>query len=83
MKSVRFPLVKTPSKAPTGVAGFDEITGGGLPRGRTTRLLGEPGSGSLQHLALRFTQTLIAQMVQTEHATGTIRWNSSYAAGCY
>jgi len=24
------------SKAPTGIAGFDEITGGGFPRGRTT-----------------------------------------------
>lgn len=34
-----------PNKAPTGIAGFDEITAGGLPRGRTTLLLGEPGSG--------------------------------------
>jgi hypothetical protein len=33
MKSARF--VKVPRKAPTGVRGFDEITGGGLPRGRT------------------------------------------------
>ncbi len=33
------------AKAPTGIAGFDEITGGGLPRGRTTLLLGGPGSG--------------------------------------
>jgi hypothetical protein len=24
------------NKAPTGIAGFDEITGGGLPRGRAT-----------------------------------------------
>jgi len=32
-------------KAPTGIAGLDEITGGGLPRGRTTLLLGGPGSG--------------------------------------
>ena len=32
-------------KAPTGVAGFDEITGGGLPRGRTTLLQGGAGSG--------------------------------------
>jgi circadian clock protein KaiC len=42
MKSVRSPLVKTPGKAPTGIAGFDEITGGGLPHGRTTLLVGEP-----------------------------------------
>jgi circadian clock protein KaiC len=32
-------------KAASGVAGFDAITGGGLPRGRTTMLSGGPGSG--------------------------------------
>ena len=32
-------------KTPTGIAGFDEITGGGLPSGRTTLLIGGPGSG--------------------------------------
>ncbi|MBB1473826.1 circadian clock protein KaiC [Luteimonas sp. MC1782] len=32
-------------KAQTGIAGFDELTGGGLPVGRTTLLLGGPGSG--------------------------------------
>jgi circadian clock protein KaiC len=32
-------------KARTGIAGFDEITKGGLPRGRTTLLGGGPGSG--------------------------------------
>jgi circadian clock protein KaiC len=41
-------------KAPSGIAGFDEITGGGLPQGRTTLLLGGPGSGktifALQYL---------------------------------
>jgi circadian clock protein KaiC len=41
-------------KAPSGIAGLDEITGGGLPRGRTTLLLGGPGSGktvfALQYL---------------------------------
>jgi len=36
--------MKNPSKAPTGIPGFDEITGGGLPRGRTTLLSGGPGS---------------------------------------
>jgi circadian clock protein KaiC len=35
----------TQSKAPTGIAGFDEITSGGLPQGRTTLLVGGPGSG--------------------------------------
>jgi KaiC/GvpD/RAD55 family RecA-like ATPase len=33
------------SKAPTGITGFDEICGGGLPRGCTTLLVGGPGSG--------------------------------------
>jgi circadian clock protein KaiC len=33
------------AKAPTGIVGFDEITMGGLPRGRATLLLGGPGSG--------------------------------------
>src|SRR5258707_7414975 len=32
-------------KTPTGIEGFDLITGGGLPRNRTTLLLGGPGSG--------------------------------------
>jgi len=32
-------------KAATGLEGFDEITRGGLPAGRTTLLLGGPGSG--------------------------------------
>jgi circadian clock protein KaiC len=36
---------ETLSKAPTGIAGFDEITVGGLPQGRTTLLVGGPGSG--------------------------------------
>ena len=45
MKSIRSPLVKAPAKAPTGIPGFDEITGGVLPRGRKTLLVGGPGSG--------------------------------------
>ena len=45
MKSVRSTPLKVPTKAPTGIIGFDEITGGGLPRGRTTLLVGGPGSG--------------------------------------
>ncbi|MGH9744052.1 MAG: ATPase domain-containing protein, partial [Candidatus Acidiferrum sp.] len=32
-------------KAPSGIAGLDEITGGGLPRGRTTIVCGGPGCG--------------------------------------
>jgi replicative DNA helicase len=59
MKSVQSPLVKAPRKAPTGIAGFDEITGGGLPRGRTTLLVGRSGTGktvlALQFLVRRLT----------------------------
>ena len=32
-------------KTPTGVEGFDAITGGGLPRNRTSLIFGGPGSG--------------------------------------
>ncbi len=32
-------------KAPTGIIGFDEITNGGLPRGRPTLVTGAAGSG--------------------------------------
>jgi circadian clock protein KaiC len=32
-------------KVPTGVIGFDDIAHGGLPRGRTTLLIGGPGTG--------------------------------------
>lgn len=45
MKTIRSSSVKTTNKSPTGITGFDEITGGGLPRGRTTLLTGGPGSG--------------------------------------
>jgi circadian clock protein KaiC len=41
------------AKAPTGIEGFDDITHGGLPRGRTTLLVGGPGSGKTL-LGLRF-----------------------------
>lgn len=45
MKPIRSSLPAIPIKAPTGITGFDEITGGGLPHGRTTLLMGGPGSG--------------------------------------
>src|SRR3981081_408601 len=32
-------------KSPTGIPGLDEITGGGLPKGRTTIVCGGPGCG--------------------------------------
>jgi circadian clock protein KaiC len=37
--------VRGPTKAPTGIAGLDEMNDGGLPRGRTTLLIGGPNSG--------------------------------------
>src|SRR4051812_14645821 len=32
-------------KAPTGIEGFDEVTGGGLPAGRPTLICGSAGCG--------------------------------------
>src|SRR4051794_20907134 len=32
-------------KAPTGITGFDDVTAGGLPRGRPTLVAGGPGCG--------------------------------------
>jgi circadian clock protein KaiC len=40
-------------KAATGIAGLDEITGGGLPRGRPTLVCGGPGCGKTM-LAMEF-----------------------------
>jgi circadian clock protein KaiC len=40
-------------KAPTGIAGLDEITGGGLPRGRPTLVCGSAGCGKTL-LAMEF-----------------------------
>ncbi len=40
-------------KAPTGVKGLDEITGGGLPKGRPTLVAGGPGAGKTL-LAMEF-----------------------------
>jgi len=46
MKSMLSPQDRgAKKKAPTGIAGLDEITVGGLPHGRTTLLVGGPGSG--------------------------------------
>src|SRR4051812_43720450 len=45
MKATRSLRNKPTAKASTGIQGLDEMTGGGLPRGRTTMLIGGPGSG--------------------------------------
>src|SRR5438034_6370040 len=41
----RRPAGRPLAKAPTGIQGLDEITGGGLPRGRPTLVCGGPGCG--------------------------------------
>jgi circadian clock protein KaiC len=48
------------AKAPTGIRGLDEITGGGLPRGRPTLVCGPAGSGKTL-LAMEFLVHGIAQ----------------------
>jgi circadian clock protein KaiC len=45
MKTKKIGHPQDQQKAPTGITGLDEITRGGLPRGRTTLLAGGPGSG--------------------------------------
>jgi circadian clock protein KaiC len=49
------------AKVPTGIAGLDQVTGGGLPKGRVTLLCGSAGSGKslfaiefLVHGAVRY-----------------------------
>ena len=49
LKISRAPLPKTP----TGIDGLDEVTGGGLPKGRTTLVCGSPGCGKTL-LAMEF-----------------------------
>jgi circadian clock protein KaiC len=41
----RKPLSNALCKTPTGITGFDAITGGGPPAGRPTLLCGGPGCG--------------------------------------
>ena len=45
MKNAQVRNISLPPKVATGIAGFDDVTDGGLPRGRTTLLVGGPGSG--------------------------------------
>jgi circadian clock protein KaiC len=49
-------------RAPTGIGGFDEVTGGGLPAGRVTVVVGGPGSGK----TLFALQTLVSGAAQYE-----------------
>ena len=45
MSQVRSSQVRSLPKAATGISGLDEITGGGLPRGRPTLVSGRAGCG--------------------------------------
>ncbi len=45
MASTQAASVACVEKTPSGIAGFDQITGGGLPKGRATLVCGGPGSG--------------------------------------
>jgi circadian clock protein KaiC len=46
MPGVRPKVVRSSlAKAPTGIQGFDEVTGGGLPKGRVTLVCGGAGCG--------------------------------------
>ena len=48
--SADLPLLQ---KAPTGIVGLDEVTGGGFPRGRSTLICGPAGCGKTL-LAMEF-----------------------------
>jgi circadian clock protein KaiC len=45
MKTAPLFAASASKKAPSGIAGFDELRGGGLPHGRSTLLAGGAGSG--------------------------------------
>ncbi len=47
------PTASNLPKSPTGITGLDEITGGGLPRGRPTLVCGSAGCGKTM-LAMEF-----------------------------
>ena len=45
MNAAKQPISQPLSKLPTGIQGFDEVSQGGLPRNRTTLLMGRAGAG--------------------------------------
>jgi circadian clock protein KaiC len=52
-KAKKNPSLPSLAKSPTGIRGLDEITGGGLPKGRPTLVCGAAGSGKTL-LAMEF-----------------------------
>ena len=76
LKISRIPLPKTP----TGVDGLDDVTGGGLPKGRTTLVCGSAGCGKtllamefLAHGALRYGEPGVC--MEFEEATDKLTAN--------
>jgi circadian clock protein KaiC len=70
------------AKMPTGIEGFDEITGGGLPRAGTSLVMGGPGCGktvfALQSLVNGLTRTKEAALfVAFEESTARIIANAA------
>jgi len=45
LKNKRKPVMPSLAKSLTGIAGLDEVTGGGLPQGRPTLVCGAAGCG--------------------------------------
>ncbi len=71
MSKKHFPEEPRLAKAATGIAGLDEVTGGGLPRGRPTLVCGAAGCGKtmlaaefLVHGALEFDEPGVFMMFE-------------------
>lgn len=60
-------------KMATGIEGFDEITGGGLPRGRTTLVVGGPGCGK----SVFALQTLVRGALDAKEASIFVAFEES------
>jgi len=76
LRTSRTPLPKTP----TGIDGLDEVTGGGLPKGRTTLVCGSAGCGKtllaiefLVHGALQYGEPGVC--LEFEEATDKLATN--------
>ena len=78
LKMSRFPV----PKSPTGIDGLDEVTGGGLPKGRTTLVCGSAGCGKtllamefLAHGALQYGEPGVCMEFEeaTQKLTANVR----------
>src|SRR6266853_6259960 len=83
MPHAKFKESRTPlAKAPTGIDGLDEVTGGGLPKGRTTLVCGSAGCGKtllamefLAHGALQYGEPGVCMEFEeaTQKLTANVR----------